>query len=324
MARLLFVLWLLRAYGIKMASVKNGDPSFHKTDLMPLKITRHFNCLPSESVCVLKCSASRVQEANLTWFKENQVCSQVSVVYLDPDPSLKLFVDNQDKSNYSCVLNKQNSSTTLYLNTPQHCKPCPAKTQTSQTVKKGDSVTLHTNLRDIQEDIFIRWFYGPNEALIVEISKDHINMCVHGELKGRLLVDSQTGDLTVTNTSTTDSGIFKLQINDEFRECWNFNVTVIDRLPSPQISNQSKHCPSSDSKCVVECFVENVKSKATLSWYKENRLLSSINITDLNYLCLEYTDKGNYSCVISNSLINETKFLIISEVCAGMPSFVWT
>lgn len=62
--------------------------------------------------------------------------------------------------------------------------------------------------------------------------------------------------------------------------------------------------------------MENVKSKATLSWYKENRLLSSINITDLNYLCLEYKDKGNYSCVISNSLISETKYLIISEVCA--------
>ncbi|XP_052394923.1 opioid-binding protein/cell adhesion molecule homolog [Carassius gibelio] len=313
-----YVLWVLcvPAYGIKMASVKNGDPSFHKTDLMPLKISRHYNCLPSDSVCVLKCSASRVQEANLTWFKENQVCSQVSVVNRDPNPSLKLFVDDQDKSNYSCVLNNQNSSMTLYLNIPQHCEPCPANTQTSQTVKTGDSVTLHTNLEAIPEDVFIRWFYGPNEALIAEVSKDHISMCVLEELKGRLLVDSQTGDLTITNTSTTDSGIFKLQINKEFRECWSFNVTVIDRLPGPQISNQSKHCPSLGSKCVVECFVENVKSKATLSCYKENRLLSSINITDLNYLCLEYKDKGNYSCVISNSFISETKYLIISEVCA--------
>lgn len=104
-----------------------------------------------------------------------------------------------------------------------------ANTQTSQTVKTGDSVTLHTNLEAIPEDVFIRWFYGPNEALIAEVSKDHISMCVLEELKGRLLVDSQTGDLTITNTSTTDSGIFKLQINKEFRECWSFNVTVIGK-----------------------------------------------------------------------------------------------
>uniref|UniRef100_A0A8C1PWW2 Ig-like domain-containing protein n=1 Tax=Cyprinus carpio TaxID=7962 RepID=A0A8C1PWW2_CYPCA len=332
MARLLlwllgvYVLWVLciEAVGTKTASVKNRDPSIHMSDLLHLKITRHFpHCSPSDSMCVLKCSASRVQEANLTWFKEKQVCSQVRVFNSNPDPSLSLYVKYQDKSNYSCVLNNQTSSKTLYANIPQLCKPCPDKTQTALTVKEGDSVTLHTDLKDIQEDIFIRWFFGPNETLIVEISKNYVQICVDGELKGRLLVDSQTGDLTITNTSKTDSGIFKLQINNEFRTCWSFSVTVSDPLPSPQISSQSKHCPSSGSKCVVECFVENVKSKATLSWYKGNSSLSSINVLGLNYLCLnlDYNNNGNYSCVISNSLINETKYLIISEVCSGMPSF---
>ncbi|XP_016114357.1 uncharacterized protein [Sinocyclocheilus grahami] len=334
MARLLFILWLLRVYvlwvlcveadGTKTAPVKNRDPSIHTTDLLLLNITRHFqHCLPSDSICVLKCSASRVQEANLTWFREKQVCSQVRVFHFNHDPSLRLYVKYQDKSNYSCVLNNQTSNKTLYANIPQLCEPCPDITQTALTVKEGDSVTLHTNLKDIQKDILIRWFFGPNKILIVEISNNDIHMCVDERFRGRLLVDSQTGDLTIRNTSKTDSGIFQLQINHEFHNCWSFNVTVIDHLPTPQISNQSNHCPSSDSECGVECSVENVKSKATLSWYKGNSSLSNITVPDFNYLCLklDYKDNGNYSCVISNSLINETKYLIISEVCSGMPSF---
>jgi len=98
-----------------------------------------------------------------------------------------------------------------------------------------------------------------------------------------------------------------------------FSLCSPDPLPSPQISNHSNHCPSSGSDCVLECSVENV-TNGNLSWYKENRLLSSISVSDLNYLCLDldYKDNGNYSCVISNSFISETKYLIISELCAGM------
>lgn len=71
--------------------------------------------------------------------------------------------------------------------------------------------------------------------------------------------------------------------------------------------------------------MENV-TKGNLSWYKETRLLSSISVSERNYLCLDldYKDNGNYSCVVSNSFISETKYLIISEICSGMLIFALT
>lgn len=44
------------------------------------------------------------------------------------------------------------------------------------------------------------------------------------------------------------------------------------------------------------------------------------------FLKLNYKDNGSYSCVVSNSLISKTKYLIIIELCFGMPSsaFTWS
>ncbi|XP_048038544.1 SLAM family member 6-like [Megalobrama amblycephala] len=325
MVLLLFILILLggvsytEAGGTKTASLKDRYPS-KITDLQSLKITRHISsCSPSVSKCVLKCSAHNVSRSTLTWFKENQVCSQINVFELNPNPSLPLVVEYQDKNTYSCVLNSPISNQTEYANISQLCQPCPATTQTAVSVKEGDSVTLHTNSKYIEKETEITWRFGSNEILIAEVIENngHIYDCDGLPFKDRLQLDSQTGDLTVRNTIKSDSGIFKLQINNISENCWNFNVTVSEPLPSPHISNHSTHCPSSGSECVLECSVENV-TNVNLSWYKGNSLLSNISVSDVNYLCLnlDYKDNGNYSCVVSNSFINESKNLIISELCS--------
>lgn len=97
------------------------------------------------------------------------------------------------------------------------------------------------------------------------------------------------------------------------------------RLPIPVITRDSSCSASgssSVSRYVLLCSVFKV-CHMTLSWYKDNSLLSSIIVSDVNYLCLnlDYKDNGNYSCVVSDSFINETKNLVISELCSGMPVF---
>jgi len=96
-------------------------------------------------------------------------------------------------------------------------------------VKEGDSVTLHSNFTNIQITDTILWMFGPQEILIAEILRIHVFVFGYsnGTFIERLMLDSQIGDLTIKNTSTEISGVYKLQIINTSLTCWSFNVTFI-------------------------------------------------------------------------------------------------
>ncbi|XP_051550666.1 uncharacterized protein LOC127438826 isoform X1 [Myxocyprinus asiaticus] len=200
----------------------------------------------------------------------------------------------------------------------------------SVSVMEGDSVTLHTDLTEIQRDDLIVWMFGPNETQIAHIIKQFslsfIDDGDDGRFRDKLQLDYQTGSLIIRNITIKHSGLYKLQIiSNRGTSYKRFSVTVYAPLPVPAITNNSSVCSSSSSersslsKCVLVCSVVNV-TQVTLSWYKGNSLFSSISVSDLNSshslpLEVEYQENNIYSCVVSNHIRNQTKHLNITEVC---------
>ncbi|XP_050959751.1 uncharacterized protein LOC127161147 isoform X2 [Labeo rohita] len=77
------------------------------------------------------------------------------------------------------------------------------------SVMVGDSFTLHTDTKIQAEDV-IEWSFG--QEAIAMINEGYPEISASDDLKNRLQLDKQTGDLTIRNIKTTDSGDYKFEI----------------------------------------------------------------------------------------------------------------
>jgi len=95
------------------------------------------------------------------------------------------------------------------------------------SLTEGDSVTLNTDVQ-VQSKDQILWMFGPRETRIAEIYKQNIDMSDSNVTFGdRLLMDSQTGSLTIRNIRSEHTGLYKLQIISSKGTLYKrFNVTV--------------------------------------------------------------------------------------------------
>ncbi|CAM4658920.1 unnamed protein product [Leuciscus chuanchicus] len=192
------------------------------------------------------------------------------------------------------------------------------------SVMEGDSVTLHISVSAIERDGQILWRFGPENSRIAEIYKQNIPTYDSNEIfKDRLEMNNQSGSLTIKNIRIKHSGLYRVTIiSNGGTSDKRFRVTVYAHLPIPNIIRNSLQysSSSSESRCSLVCSVLNV-SDVTLSWYKGISLLSSISVSDLSIslslpLEVEYQDNNTYSCVLNNTITNQTTHLDnITQLC---------
>ncbi len=80
------------------------------------------------------------------------------------------------------------------------------------SVKEGDPVTLSPELSEIKEDDVIDWRF--RDSLIARVRNNN-NASVYedaldGKFRGRLNLNGQTGNLTITNFRNTDAGDYEV------------------------------------------------------------------------------------------------------------------
>uniref|UniRef100_A0A9J7XCV7 Immunoglobulin V-set domain-containing protein n=1 Tax=Cyprinus carpio carpio TaxID=630221 RepID=A0A9J7XCV7_CYPCA len=100
----------------------------------------------------------------------------------------------------------------------------------SVSVMQGDSVSLQTNT-ELQTHDQMMWTFGLSETRIAEFNKEYRIFSTYdvldGRFRDRLKLDHQTGSLTITNTRTTDSGLYGVGIiRNRTVISYRFNVTV--------------------------------------------------------------------------------------------------
>ncbi|XDV23375.1 hypothetical protein PO909_027969 [Leuciscus waleckii] len=101
--------------------------------------------------------------------------------------------------------------------------------QVSVSVMKGDSVTLHTDVTELQSDK-IEWMSEDN-VIIAQIANNKIS--IDDVSEGRLELDHQTGSLTIRNI--TENRIYNLDIGGRIQISKRFNVTVHDVVESVSV-----------------------------------------------------------------------------------------
>ncbi|KTG34205.1 hypothetical protein cypCar_00021459 [Cyprinus carpio] len=97
---------------------------------------------------------------------------------------------------------------------------------------EGDSVTLNTDDTDLQKNNQILWRFGHN-ILIAQINRKNnksrfYDDIADGRFRDRLQLDHQTGSLTITNTRTTDSGLYKVTSTSTQKLFNTFSLTVYE------------------------------------------------------------------------------------------------
>ncbi|XP_058616633.1 uncharacterized protein LOC131530398 [Onychostoma macrolepis] len=122
------------------------------------------------------------------------------------------------------------------------------------SVMEGDSVSLNTDVTEEEKYLLIQWmFEGTRIAEVSRLTQTNMTYdCPDGRFRDRLKLD-QTGSLTITNTRTTDSGLYQLAVVSGETSYMNYNVKVGG---TPQNSLSSER--SSSPNCVLSsCAVNN-------------------------------------------------------------------
>ncbi|XP_050959729.1 vascular endothelial growth factor receptor 3-like [Labeo rohita] len=94
----------------------------------------------------------------------------------------------------------------------------------SISVMEGDSVTLHTGVTEIQRNDRIKWMFGDKDTPVADFN---------GPVDGRNIhLNSQTGDLTITNIQTHQSGVYKVELSTSIMNLHRELHIAVDKVES--------------------------------------------------------------------------------------------
>lgn len=209
----------------------------------------------------------------------------------------------------------------FYLTAVMLCNVCSTEEKNIRKARERTNVTLQTV--ENQQNAHVVWTFGaesPN-IRIATIKSEEVKSDYEERFRDRLLLDSHTGALTITDVKTSDSGIYQFQSIGKKVLIREFHLTVYSFVPAPSITLISSNINTSSSSVTVECSVPNSRD-LMLSWYREEERLkqtSSSKLSSKLTLSLEVdaSDRDSYSCVAENPFEEQATKLLGKEILLG-------
>ncbi|XP_058615539.1 uncharacterized protein LOC131529705 isoform X2 [Onychostoma macrolepis] len=141
------------------------------------------------------------------------------------------------------------------------------------SVMEGDSVTLHTDVKANQQEK-IKWFFNDTRiAQIGDLSKTCTDVQCNKDterFRDRLKLDNQTGSLTITNITITDSGLYKLQIISSS----SMSEKVFRVIAQETDKTKTKTVNEGESVTLDPGVIKNTNDLMT--WYFNDTLIAEI------------------------------------------------
>ncbi|XDV23506.1 hypothetical protein PO909_028064, partial [Leuciscus waleckii] len=165
----------------------------------------------------------------------------------------------------------------------------------SVSVMEGDSVTLNTGVQTNQQDEIL-WYL--NDIRIAKINRDQSKICTdvqcnegNERFRDRLKLDHQTGSLTITNITNTDSGEYKLHIISNSHSEMIFSVTVHGVSAAERDEVKRKSVKEGESVTLDPSVVR--KPNDLMMWYFNDSLLAEIT-GDQSKICTDVQCKERF------------------------------
>ncbi|XP_067271549.1 uncharacterized protein [Pseudorasbora parva] len=160
----------------------------------------------------------------------------------------------------------------------------------SAFVMEGDSVTIHTGDETNRHER-MEWYF--KDALIAQINRDQSQICTdvqcnegNERFRDRLKLDHQTGSLTITNTTNTDSGLYYLKVSYSSSSSGTslFGVAVHGVSAADRDEVKRKSVMEGESVTLDPGVMKNTNDSVT--WYFNDVLIAEIT-EDQSQICAD-------------------------------------